>query len=138
VDRERANLLLLVGAIVITVVGFIKVGGWSALAQTLASHPHLLASVPDSKIIWSTANFLQMQRPAGDPSGLTWYSMLLGYPVLGIWYWCCDQTIVQCVLAAKDERHARLGPLFCAFLKMFPVFIFVLPGAKPTSKSPGN
>jgi len=47
---------------------------------------------------------------------------------LGIWYWCCDQTIVQRVLAAKDERHARLGPLFCAFLKIFPVFVFVLPG----------
>jgi SSS family solute:Na+ symporter len=54
--------------------------------------------------------------------------MILGYPVLGIWYWCCDQTIVQRVLAAKDERHARLGPLFCAFLKILPVFFFVLPG----------
>jgi len=56
------------------------------------------------------------------------YSILLGYPVLGIWYWCCDQTIVQRVLAAKDEKHARLGPLFCAFLKIWPVFFFVLPG----------
>jgi SSS family solute:Na+ symporter len=48
--------------------------------------------------------------------------------VLGIWYWCCDQTIVQRVLAAKDGKNARLGPLFCAFLKIFPVFLFVLPG----------
>jgi len=47
---------------------------------------------------------------------------------LGIWYWCCDQTIVQRVLAAKDEKQARLGPLFCAFLKILPVFFFVLPG----------
>jgi solute:Na+ symporter, SSS family len=62
------------------------------------------------------------------PSGLPWYSILLGYPVLGIWYWCCDQTIVQRVLAARDEKHARLGPLFCAFLKIWPVFFFVLPG----------
>jgi len=122
------TVLLLVGAVVITVVGFLKVGGWSALTQALAAHPHPLASVAGSKITWGTANFLHMQRPAGDPSGLTWYSMLLGYPVLGIWYWCCDQTIVQRVLAAKDERHARLGPLFCAFLKIFPVFFFVLPG----------
>jgi SSS family solute:Na+ symporter len=52
----------------------------------------------------------------------------LGYPVLGIWYWCCDQTIVQRVLAARDEKHARLGPLFCAALKVLPVFFFVLPG----------
>jgi SSS family solute:Na+ symporter len=69
-----------------------------------------------------------MARSSSDPSGLAWYSILLGYPVLGIWYWCCDQTIVQRVLAAKDEKNARLGPLFCAFLKIWPVFFFVLPG----------
>jgi SSS family solute:Na+ symporter len=122
------TVLLLVGAVVITAVGFIKIGGWSALAQTLATHPHPLAAVPGSNVTWGTANFLNMARPPSDPSGLVWYSMILGYPVLGIWYWCCDQTIVQRVLAAKDERHARLGPLFCAFLKILPVFFFVLPG----------
>jgi SSS family solute:Na+ symporter len=122
------TLLLLVGAIVITVSGYIKIGGWPALAHTLASHPHPLAMISDSKVTWGTGNFLQMARGAGDPSGLPWYSILLGYPVIGIWYWCCDQTIVQRVLAAKDERNARLGPLFCAFLKILPVFLFVLPG----------
>ena len=54
--------------------------------------------------------------------------MFLGYPVLGIWYWCADQTIVQRVLGAKDANHARVGPLFCGFIKILPVFIFVLPG----------
>ncbi len=122
------TVLLLVGAVVVTVVGYLKVGGWSALAQTLATHPHPLAAVADSQVTWGTANFLHMARGASDPSGLAWYSILLGYPVLGIWYWCCDQTIVQRVLAAKDERNARLGPLFCAFLKILPVFFFVLPG----------
>jgi SSS family solute:Na+ symporter len=122
------TVLLLVGAVVVTVVGYIKIGGWSELAATLASHPHPLAAVPGSGVTWGTANFLHMARGAGDPSGLAWYSILLGYPVLGIWYWCCDQTIVQRVLAAKDERNARLGPLFCAFLKILPVFFFVLPG----------
>jgi SSS family solute:Na+ symporter len=121
-------VLLLVGAVVITVVGYLKVGGWSELAHTLASNPHPLASVADSNVNWGTGNFLHMARSASDPSGLAWYSILLGYPVLGIWYWCCDQTIVQRVLAAKDERHARLGPLFCALLKILPVFFFVLPG----------
>jgi SSS family solute:Na+ symporter len=121
------TVLLLVGAVVVTVVGYIKIGGWSELAATLASHPHPLAAVPGSGVTWGTANFLHMARGAGDPSGLAWYSILLGYPVLGIWYWCCDQTIVQRVLAAKDERNARLGPLFCAFLKILPVFFFVLP-----------
>lgn len=122
------TVLLFVGAVVITVVGYLKVGGWTELAQTLAGNPHPLASVAGSKVAWGTENFLSMARTAGDPSGQPWYSVLLGYPVLGIWYWCCDQTIVQRVLAAKNEQHARLGPLFCAFLKIWPVFFFVLPG----------
>ena len=122
------TVLLLIGAVVITVVGYLKIGGWTELAHTLASHPHPLASVTGSKVTWGTGNFLNMARDSKDPSGLAWYSILLGYPVLGIWYWCCDQTIVQRVLAAKDEKHARLGPLFCAFLKIWPVFFFVLPG----------
>jgi SSS family solute:Na+ symporter len=122
------TVLLLVGAVVITVAGFWKIGGWTELAHTLATNPHPLAGVADSKVTWGTGNFLNMARDSKDPSGLAWYSILLGYPVLGIWYWCCDQTIVQRVLAAKDEKNARLGPLFCAFLKILPVFIFVLPG----------
>jgi solute:Na+ symporter, SSS family len=122
------TVLLLTGAVVITVAGYIKIGGWSELYHTLATHPHPLAGVAESKITWGTGNFLNLARNKSDPSGLPWYSILLGYPVLGIWYWCCDQTIVQRVLAAKDEKHARLGPLFCAFLKIWPVFFFVLPG----------
>ena len=69
-----------------------------------------------------------MLRPPGDPSGLPWFAVFLGYPILGIWYWCSDQTIVQRVLGAKDENHARVGSLFCGFIKILPVFIFVLPG----------
>ncbi len=122
------TVLLLVGAIAVTVVGYFKIGGWSALAHTLSSYPHPLASVARSNVTWGTSNFLSMARTSSDPSGLAWYSILLGYPVIGIWYWCCDQTIVQRVLAAKDEKQARLGPLFCAFLKILPVFFFVLPG----------
>ena len=122
------TILLFVGAVVITAVGYVKIGGWNELAETLASNPHPLASVPGSGVDWGTGNFLSMARSASDPSKMAWYSILLGYPVLGIWYWCCDQTIVQRVLAAKNEKHARLGPLFCAFLKIWPVFIFVLPG----------
>ena len=60
--------------------------------------------------------------------GLAWYSVLLGYPVLGIWYWCTDQTIVQRVLAARSEHDAQIGPLFAGFIKVLPVFILVMPG----------
>lgn len=122
------TVLLLVGAVVVTVIGYLKIGGWTELSHTLASNPHPLAATAGSQVTWGTTNFLHMARSSGDPSGLAWYSILLGYPVLGIWYWCCDQTIVQRVLAAKDEKNARLGPLFCAFLKIWPVFFFVLPG----------
>ncbi|MDD4870576.1 MAG: sodium/solute symporter [Kiritimatiellae bacterium] len=121
-------VLLLIGAVCITAVGYIKIGGWSELAHTLASNPHPLTAVAGSKVDWGCANFLSILRNADDPSGLPWYAILLGYPVIGIWYWCCDQTIVQRVLAAKDERHARIGPLFCSFIKILPVFFFVLPG----------
>lgn len=63
-----------------------------------------------------------------DSAGLSWYAVLLGYPVLGIWYWCTDQTIVQRVLGARSSEDAQLGPLFAGFLKILPVFLLVLPG----------
>jgi len=124
------TVLLLVGAVCITVIGYHAVGGWEALSQVIASHPHPLLGKEGGAAL-STHSFLHMMHPAGDATvigNVPWYSILLGYPVIGIWYWCCDQTIVQRVLAAKDEMHARLGPLFCAFIKILPVFFFVLPG----------
>ncbi len=102
--------ILLAGAFAITAVAYFKIGGWEGLVQ----------SVDPVK--------LTVLRPSGDASGLPWYSVMLGYPVIGLWYWCADQTIVQRVLGAKDERNARLGALFCGFIKILPVFIFVLPG----------
>ena len=64
----------------------------------------------------------------GGDTGLTWYACLLGYPVLGLWYWCSDQTIVQRVLGAKTQSDAQLGPILAGFLKILPVFILVFPG----------
>jgi SSS family solute:Na+ symporter len=125
------TVLLLMGAVCITVAGYFQVGGWSGLSETLATQPHPLhgfALSPDRALDWGTGDFLSMFLRPGNPSGLPWYAVLLGYPVIGIWYWCCDQTIVQRVLAARDEKQARLGPLFCAFIKILPVFFFVLPG----------
>ncbi len=106
--------VLLAGAAIITAAAWMRLGGWGPLVETLQA-----AGATDK---------LSMLRPAGDPSGLPWFAVLLGYPVLGIWYWCADQTIVQRVLGARDENHARTGALFCALLKVFPVFLFVLPG----------
>lgn len=104
------TIILLLGAIVLTGISYAKVGGWSGIAESV------------------DAVKLTVLRPHGDASGLPWYSVLLGYPIIGIWYWCTDQTIVQRVLGAKDENHARVGPLLAGFIKILPVFIFVLPG----------
>lgn len=60
--------------------------------------------------------------------GLNWYAVFLGYPILGVWYWCTDQTIVQRVLGARSERDAQLGPLLAGFLKILPMFFLILPG----------
>lgn len=61
-------------------------------------------------------------------SRLTWYAAFLGYPILGLWYWCSDQTIVQQVLAAKTQNDAQRGPLFAGFLKLTTPFIMIVPG----------
>jgi SSS family solute:Na+ symporter len=114
VTESIQTIVLLTGAIVITVVCYNKVGGWGEITSTLQATGEL--------------DKLSMLKPADDPGGMPWYAIFLGYPVLGIWYWCADQTIVQRVLGAKDENHARLGSLFCGFIKILPVFIFVLPG----------
>ena len=110
VTESLQTLILLAGAIVITLVGWFRVGGWHGIAT----------NVPEMH--------LTLLRNAGDPGGLPWYSLIFGYPVIGIWYWCTDQTIVQRVLGARDENHARAGALFAGFIKILPLFIFVLPG----------
>ncbi|UKJ09315.1 sodium:solute symporter [Solitalea lacus] len=114
VTESIQTVVLLAGAVIITVLCYNKVGGWVELTETLRHS--------------GNADKLSMLRPADDASGMPWYAIFLGYPVLGIWYWCADQTIVQRVLGAKDENHARVGALFCGFIKVLPVFIFVLPG----------
>ncbi len=83
---------------------------------------------PGQLSILHTNESINALSPKGSSSGLTWYACLLGYPVLGIWYWCSDQTHVQRVLGADSLRDAKLGPLFAGFLKLFPVFILILPG----------
>ena len=73
-----------------------------------------------------------MLRPVVDAQGhlneFSWLAVLLGYPILGIWYWCADQTHVQRMLGAKNLQSAQNGALFAGFLKIMPVFLMVLPG----------
>lgn len=111
VTESIQTVVLVAGAVIITVACFHKMGGWYAMTDVLQEQGALYK--------------LSMLRNDGS---LPWYAVFLGYPVIGIWYWCADQTIVQRILGAKDENNARLGPLFCGFIKILPVFIFILPG----------
>jgi SSS family solute:Na+ symporter len=66
--------------------------------------------------------------PDGTLREFSWLGIILGFPILGIWYWCTDQTHVQRVLGAKSEKHGQNGALFAGFLKLLPVFLMVFPG----------
>jgi len=103
------TLVLLTGAIALTFIGLHEVGGFAGLR----------AAVP--------ASYFHMMKPASDP-GFPWTGVFFGAPILGIWYWCTDQVIVQRVLSARDEGHAKAGTIFAGFLKILPVFLLVLPG----------
>lgn len=75
---------------------------------------------------------LNMVQPIVGPDGnlreFSWLGIVLGFPILGIWYWCTDQTHVQRVLGAKSEKHGQNGALFAGFLKLLPVVLMVFPG----------
>ncbi len=103
------TMILIIGAVLLTIIGLDKVGGFGALR----------AAVPES--------YFHMIKPASDP-GFPWTGIFFGAPILGIWYWCTDQVIVQRVLSARDEGHAKAGTIFAGFLKILPVFMLVLPG----------
>lgn len=101
--------VLIFGAIGLTILGLIEVGGWQGLQ----------ARMP--------ADFFSVWKPATH-SDFPWTGIVFGAPILGVWYWCTDQFIVQRVLAARNQEEARRGTIFAGFLKILPVFIFVLPG----------
>lgn len=103
------SFVLLTGAIVLTILGLDKVGGFAGLRAALP------------------ADYFHMIKPASDPV-YPWIGTIFGTTILGIWYWCTDQSIVQKTLSAKDLENARKGSFFCAALKILPVFVLVLPG----------
>lgn len=111
------TVVLIIGAVILTIFAI------NALPDIGV---HTLAEFKD-RIKPDQLSMLRSGENAGN-SGLSWYAIFLGYPILGLWYWCSDQTIVQRVLAAKSEDDAQKGPIFAGFLKILPVFIMVLPG----------
>jgi len=109
------TVILIVGASIMAVIAF------SALGD------HGIDSYGDLKDALKPDQF-KLFRSAESSPKLPWYSLVLGYPVIGIWYWCADQTIVQRVLGAKSLQDAQRAPVFAGFIKILPVFIMVIPG----------
>ncbi len=101
--------VLVGGALAVSAAGLSQLGGWDSLRQTAGS------------------SFFDMWQPMSHES-FPWTGILFGAPILGVWYWCTDQFIVQRVLSANDQTQARRGTIFGGFLKLLPVFIFVIPG----------
>jgi len=102
-------IVLVVGALFLTVIGLNEVGGWSSMKETL------------------TPEYFNMWRPMSDPD-FPWLPLFISSTIVGIWYWCTDQYIVQRALTAKNLKEARRGTIFGAVLKLFPVFLFLIPG----------
>lgn len=103
------TVILVAGALILAFIGLSKVGGWAGLQ----------AAVP--------ADFFHMMKPPTDKD-FPWTGIFFGAPILGIWYWCTDQVIVQRVLSAKDVGNAKAGTIMAGFLKILPVFMLIVPG----------
>ncbi len=103
------TIILVLGSTVVSLAAFFKLGGWANLVH-LAGKSHLNL-------------FLPLSHP-----DFPWLGMVLAPPIVGLWYWCTDQYIVQRVLAARSETQARRGSIFASYLKLLPFFIFILPG----------
>lgn len=109
--------ILLLGSLIILVLGFKELGGWSEMIRICGGHP--VNEYGDSMI--------NLIRSNGDPD-YPWLGALVGSSIIGFWYWCTDQFIVQRVLSGKNEKEARRGTIFGAYLKLLPVFLFLIPG----------
>lgn len=101
--------VLIGGSLAVTAYGLIELGGWGELKATVGD------------------SYFDMWQPMDHPD-FPWTGILFGAPILGLWYWCTDQYIVQRVLSARNIEQARKGTIFGGFLKMLPVFLFVVPG----------
>ncbi len=106
------TIILILGSLIITYLGLQEVGGWNQLRETVTSVS------PDHFNMW---------RPMNDPK-FPWTGLLFGGTIVGIWYWCTDQYIVQRTLAANNIKIGRRGAIFGAYLKLLPILIFLIPG----------
>jgi len=129
-------IVLITGSALLTTYGLIQLGGWSELRRWCGSDmfnlwkPLIPAGVQGTWAPVIDTNMAgQVVRQAWYFNGnFPWLGMLFCAPIIGLWYWCTDQYIVQRALGAPNETVARRGSIFAAFLKLFPVYLFIIPG----------
>jgi SSS family solute:Na+ symporter len=124
------TFILITGSLLLTAFGLARLGGWDGFRAALD---------PDMFNLWKPiipAGLEGTWAPVREADRIAWYfnrnypwpGMLIAAPISGLWYWCTDQYIVQRALGASSEREARRGTIFASFLKLLPVFIFIIPG----------
>lgn len=118
VTESIQSVMLLGGSIVITLFGLAMLPE-IGITDLEAFKAHIKPG---------SLSMFRSDATVAETGGIPWYAVLLGYPVLGIWYWFTDQTIVQRALGSRSEDDARIGPMFTAVLKLAPVFFMLLPG----------
>ena len=109
--------ILLLGSLIILVLGLKALGGWDEMMSVCS-----IQTVNEYG-----DHMTNLMRDLRDPQ-YPWLGALVGSAVIGFWYWCTDQFIVQRVLSGKDEKESRRGTIFGAYLKLTPVFLFLIPG----------
>jgi len=125
------TIILIFGSVLLTIFGLKALGGWDQLLQ--------ICVPKDMFNLWKPlipAGVEGTWAPVREAGRMAWYfndnypwlGMLFCAPIIGLWYWCTDQYIVQRALGAPDERQARRGSICAGFLKLLPVFIFIIPG----------
>ena len=110
--------ILLLGSLIILVLGMKALGSWDQMLQLCDVKPNYEGA---------TVTMIHLMRSNSDPQ-YPWLGALIGSAVIGFWYWCTDQYIVQRVLSGKNEKESRRGTIFGAYLKLLPVFLFLIPG----------
>lgn len=124
------TVILILGSLMVTIYGLDALGGWAKLREIAG---------PEMFNLWKPmvpAGFEATWAPVKESGRMAWYfndnypwlGMLFCAPIIGLWYWCTDQYIVQRTLGARDETQARRGSIWAAYLKLSPVFIFIIPG----------
>ncbi len=129
-------VVLIGGSALLTFYGLHKLGGWGELRALCGSDMFNLWKplVPAGQIAtWAPVKEVNeagaiVKQAWYFNSNFPWLGMAICAPVIGLWYWCTDQYIVQRALGAPNEKIAREGSIFAAFLKLFPVYLFIIPG----------